>query len=101
MIKFTTASISNGTLDVAGPSEPEPGAEVKHLRFAVTQGDVMVEGDDLYSYQLVRMTGPVKLVEFPVDEKHVPNVFLSAAMVSDGQLFLDTREIVVPPVRGP
>ncbi len=45
MIKFTTASISNGTLEVAGPSNPEAGAEVKHLRFAVTQGDVMVEGE--------------------------------------------------------
>jgi hypothetical protein len=45
VIKFTTASISNGTLEVAGPSNPEAGAEVKHLRFAVTQGDVMVEGE--------------------------------------------------------
>jgi len=45
VIKFTTASISDGTLEVAGPSNPEPGTEVKHLRFAVTQGDVMVEGE--------------------------------------------------------
>jgi hypothetical protein len=45
VIKFTTASVSSGKLEVAGPSEPEPGAEVKHLRFAVSQGDVMVEGE--------------------------------------------------------
>jgi hypothetical protein len=45
VIKFSSASISDGTLQVAGPSNPEPGAEVKHLRFAVAQGDVMVEGE--------------------------------------------------------
>jgi uncharacterized protein YfaS (alpha-2-macroglobulin family) len=58
-----------------------------------------VEGDDLYSYQLVRMTGTVKLVELPIEEKHVPNIFLSAAMVSDRQIFMDTKQVVVPPVR--
>ena len=45
MIKFTTANISNGTLEVTGPSNPEPGTEVKHLRFAIAQGDVMVESE--------------------------------------------------------
>ncbi len=58
-----------------------------------------VEGDDLYSYQLVRMTGSVKLLEVPIDDKLVPNAFLSAAMVSDNQISVDTKEIVVPPVK--
>ena len=38
-----------------------------------------VEGEDLYSYQLVHLDGTVKLVELPIEEKHVPNIFLSAA----------------------
>ncbi len=58
-----------------------------------------VEGEDLYSYQLVRMTGTVKLIELDIQEKHVPNVFLSAALVNDYQLFLDTKEVIVPPVQ--
>jgi hypothetical protein len=45
VIKFTTANISNGTLEVTGPSNPEPGTEVKHLRFAIAQGNVMVESE--------------------------------------------------------
>jgi len=70
---------------------------------SVTQGAdryvlFSVEGEDLYSYRLVRMTGTAKLLEVPIEEKHVPNMFLSAAMVSDAQLHVDTKQIVVPPV---
>ncbi len=57
-----------------------------------------IEGDDLFSYQLVHLTGTTRLIEVPVAEKHVPNIFLNAAMVSDRQLFLDTKQVIVPPV---
>ncbi|MDQ2856796.1 MAG: MG2 domain-containing protein, partial [Acidobacteriota bacterium] len=58
-----------------------------------------VEGDDLYSYKLVHVTGTAKLIELPIEEKHVPNIYLNAAMVSDTQLFVDTKQVVVPPVQ--
>ena len=58
-----------------------------------------VEGGDLYSYKLVHVTGTAKLIELPIEEKHVPNIYLSAAMVSEAQLFVDTKQVVVPPVR--
>lgn len=58
-----------------------------------------IEADGIYSYQLVRMTGNVKLIEIDVEERHVPNSFLSAAMVTDQQIFVDTKEIVIPPVK--
>ena len=57
-----------------------------------------VEGEDLYSYQLVHLEGTVKLIEVPVEDKHVPNIFLSAAMVTDRQIFTDTKQVIVPPV---
>ena len=57
-----------------------------------------VEGDDLYSYKVVHVTGTTKLIEVPVEEKHIPNVYLSAAMVSDANFFVDTKQVVVPPV---
>ncbi len=56
-----------------------------------------VEGEDLYHYRLVHMIGTVKLLDLFVDDKYVPNVFLSATMVSDRQLFLDTKQVIVPP----
>jgi uncharacterized protein YfaS (alpha-2-macroglobulin family) len=58
-----------------------------------------VEGEDLYSYQLVHVTGTAKLVELPIEEKHVPNIFLNAAMISDGQMFVDNKQVIVPPVQ--
>ncbi|HXM34988.1 MAG TPA: MG2 domain-containing protein, partial [Pyrinomonadaceae bacterium] len=58
-----------------------------------------VEAEDLYSYKLVHVTGTAKLIELPIEEKHVPNIYLSAAMVSDLQLFIDTKQVVVPPVQ--
>ncbi len=58
-----------------------------------------IEGDDLYSTQLVHVTGTVKLLELEIQEKHVPNIFLSAAMFSDRQLFVDTKQVIVPPIQ--
>ncbi len=57
------------------------------------------EVEDLMSYQLVHVTGTVKLVELDITEKHVPNFFVSAALVTDRQLFTDTKQIVVPPTK--
>ncbi|MEW6210143.1 MAG: alpha-2-macroglobulin family protein [Acidobacteriota bacterium] len=56
------------------------------------------EGDDIYNYQLVRLDGTVKLIEFQVEDKHVPNIFLTAAMVNDRQIFMDVKQVIVPPV---
>ncbi|HEX7860242.1 MAG TPA: alpha-2-macroglobulin family protein [Verrucomicrobiae bacterium] len=58
-----------------------------------------VAGADLIDYQLVHLDGSVKLLELPIDEKHVPNAFLHASMVADQQLHSDVEEIVVPPVK--
>jgi hypothetical protein len=58
-----------------------------------------IEADDLYSYRVIHVTGNAKLIEVPIEEKHVPNIFLQAAMVSDGNLFVDSKQVVVPPVQ--
>jgi alpha-2-macroglobulin len=58
-----------------------------------------VEGEELYSYQLVHVTGTVKLIELPIEEKHVPNIFLGATLLSDRQMFADSKQIVVPPTK--
>src|ERR1051325_8927484 len=43
--------------------------------------------------------GTTRLIEVPIEEKHIPNVYLSAAMVSDTNFFVDTKQVVVPPVK--
>ncbi|HMP77596.1 MAG TPA: MG2 domain-containing protein [Kiritimatiellia bacterium] len=58
-----------------------------------------VEGDDLYEHRVVKLDGAVKLIQLPVTEKHVPNIFLTAASFSDAQFSADQKQIVVPPVK--
>ena len=57
-----------------------------------------VEGDDLHECRLVHVTGSVKLIHVPIRQRHIPNVYLHAIMVSDGQMHVDRKEVVVPPV---
>ncbi|MBK6315575.1 MAG: alpha-2-macroglobulin [Blastocatellia bacterium] len=78
------------------------GQTAKVMIAAPTNGRTVlfsVEGDELYSHQLIRMTGSVKIIDVVLDDRHVPNVFLTAAMVSDGQIFVDSKDVVVPPVK--
>jgi hypothetical protein len=58
-----------------------------------------VEAEDLLSYQLIHVSGTAKMIELPITERHVPNIFLSAGMVNDAQWFMDTKQVVVPPVQ--
>ncbi|MFM8469700.1 MAG: alpha-2-macroglobulin family protein, partial [Limisphaerales bacterium] len=58
-----------------------------------------VEAEELISHQVVHLTGTVKLVELELSDAHVPNVFLSAAMVADKQIHMDTKQVIVPPTK--
>ncbi|MCL4789576.1 MAG: alpha-2-macroglobulin, partial [Verrucomicrobia bacterium] len=58
-----------------------------------------IEGEELYHHRLVHLDGTVKLIDLFVDEKFVPNVFLSAAMVADRQIYTDTKQVIVPPTK--
>ena len=58
-----------------------------------------VEAEDLYSYRLIHVTGHTKLLELPIEDKYVPNIFLDAAMISDGNLYVDSKQVIVPPVQ--
>ncbi|HEX8409120.1 MAG TPA: alpha-2-macroglobulin family protein, partial [Thermoanaerobaculia bacterium] len=55
-------------------------------------------GDDILDTQVVRMDGTVRLVQIPVDKKHIPNFFITASTIFDRALSSDTERIVVPPV---
>ncbi len=49
--------------------------------------------------RLVRMAGRSAEVSIPLQHRDVPNVFITATMVRNGQIFEATRELFVPPVR--
>ncbi|HVR39097.1 MAG TPA: alpha-2-macroglobulin family protein, partial [Thermoanaerobaculia bacterium] len=54
--------------------------------------------DEILDTQLLHLDGTVKLVQLPLDDRHVPNFFITAASIFDRTLALDTKSIVVPPV---
>lgn len=58
-----------------------------------------VEGDDLYNVDVVHLDGTVKFVQLPLEEKHVPNIFLTASSFSDGEFSTDQKQVVVPPLK--
>ena len=58
-----------------------------------------VDAESILDYRLVHVEGTVKLIELPIEEKHVPNAYLNAASVADLALSVDQKEIVVPPLR--
>ncbi len=58
-----------------------------------------VDAESILDYRLVHVEGTVKLIEIPIEEKHVPNAYLNAASVADLALSVDQKEIVVPPLR--
>lgn len=53
--------------------------------------------DGILESRVVRIEGTVKLVQLPVDERHVPNFFVTASTIFDRQFASDTERIVVPP----
>src|SRR5215213_4560100 len=57
-----------------------------------------IEGEDLFSYQVVHVTGNTKLIEVPIEERHFPNIYLSALMIINAGAYSDTKQVVVPPV---
>ena len=48
--------------------------------------------------QVLHLTGTVKLVQFELDERHVPSFHITASSVFDRMLSVATQQIVVPPI---
>ena len=57
-----------------------------------------VEGEEIFSREVLRTSGNVKLVQLQLGDEHIPNVFLTASMVMDLRLHADMEELIVPPV---
>lgn len=97
----TELGYRTGGLEIIADKDTFQAGETAPVMLAVPTNDryvlFSVEGDDLYSYQVVHVTGTVKLIQLPIEEKHVPNIFLNASMISDLQWYSDQKQIVVPP----
>jgi alpha-2-macroglobulin len=59
---------------------------------------ITTTANDILETQVLKMDGTVKLIHVPLDQKHVPNFFLTASSVFDRVISTQTKSIVVPPV---
>lgn len=57
-----------------------------------------VEGNTLHDHRVVHVEGTVKLIHVEVKDQHIPNVWLNASMVQNGQVHTDSEQVIVPPV---
>ncbi len=88
---------------VPGKSEYMAG-ETVHLRINTARADSTVllfvrpAGGVYLPPQTLRLEGQSMEVEIPVTNTDMPNFFVEALTISDGQVHTEVREIVVPPV---
>ncbi len=54
-------------------------------------------GGELFHSQIVHVDGTAALVELPIDDRFIPNVFLSAALVQNLEFHRSTANVTVPP----
>ena len=82
-----------------------PG-EVAHLMLNCARAGASVlfshhlDGGTLTNYQLLALPQKSRVVDVPVEKGDVPNFFVEATVVFDGQVHQDAREICVPPTEG-
>ncbi|HKS23984.1 MAG TPA: MG2 domain-containing protein [Thermoanaerobaculia bacterium] len=53
--------------------------------------------DRLESTQVLHLDGTVKLLQIPIEQRHVPNFFITVSSIFDRVLSADMKRIVVPP----
>ncbi len=64
---------------------PAPGASLL----------LTVEGREIYSRQVVQLSGSVQVVELPVTGEHAPYVFVSAVVIDGGRFYSRTKTLRV------
>ncbi len=55
------------------------------------------EGNTVHRPTLLRLNGQTKIFELPIEQKDVPNFFIEAITVANGEIYTARREIIVPP----
>ncbi len=57
-----------------------------------------ISSDTIIETRVIRMDGTAKLVQLELDERHVPNFFVTASSIFDRQFATKQERVVVPPV---
>jgi uncharacterized protein YfaS (alpha-2-macroglobulin family) len=98
----TELGYRTGGLDLIVDKETLRAGEVANIMVVTPASGRWVvfstAGDDILDTQVLRMDGTVRLVQLPVDARHIPNFFVTATSVFDRNVMTDSERIAVPPV---
>jgi uncharacterized protein YfaS (alpha-2-macroglobulin family) len=86
-IRFDKAIYKPGDtarLMLSGPVNGKEGA----------QAVITLEGATIYSYKTVPLASTAQLIEIPIEEKHAPNVFIKAVLVTKKHQFYSQEKMI-------
>ncbi len=90
-----------GGLQIIPEKDTYAVGDVARLMIVSERPDTWVllttETQEIHNYQLLHLTGPVKLIEVPVQDYFIPNMFFNAVSADHYQLKMYSLPIVVPP----
>lgn len=91
-------------LEIISDKRSYEEGEVAHLMINANHPDAYVVlaydvGGDLDNFTVLHLPSKSKVLDVKVEKRHMPNFFIQAAMLRDGQLFKETRELFAPPAR--
>ncbi|MBI4574650.1 MAG: hypothetical protein HY722_00100 [Planctomycetes bacterium] len=78
-----------------------PGDRARVLVASAFEGATVllsVEAEGVVQHQVLRLAGRARALELPVEAGFAPNVHVTAALVRDARMHVDTVQVVVPPV---
>ncbi|MEJ2662480.1 MAG: MG2 domain-containing protein [Spirochaetia bacterium] len=65
---------------------------VPEVKFLLT-----VEGDIIYSHEVKKLSGNSALIEIPLYEKYIPNVFVDVSFIFNNRFYNNSIKISIPP----
>ena len=90
-----------GGLQIIPEKDTYAVGEVARLMVVSERPDTWVlltsETGEIHQYQMLHLTGPVKLVEIPVEDYFTPNIFFNALSADQYQVKMSSLPVIVPP----
>src|SRR5207245_2388769 len=103
--RFKAAQFRHPDLEIIPDRPTYKVGDTAHLLVHVRQPNARVLWSDdarngqLLSHRFMDVAGHAAVIPVRIERRHVPNFFVEATVVSNGQAHAEACEILVPPVR--
>ncbi|MFI5144488.1 MAG: MG2 domain-containing protein, partial [Ignavibacteria bacterium] len=91
----------SGTVQIIPDKDTyKPGEICRAMILTTTPGAsvlVTTQNDNILSYNVYKIEGTSKMLEFPVDSKSSPNFYINVSYVKDGAFYTGSKSVMVIP----